>query len=39
VDAYLIGRTPIGRVTVALLNVNDELRVELRESLIAEGLW
>jgi 5-methylcytosine-specific restriction endonuclease McrA len=38
-DAYLIGRTPIGRVTVALLNVNDELRVELRESLIGEGLW
>ncbi len=37
--AYLIGRTPIGRVTVALLHINDELRVELRESLIAEGLF
>jgi hypothetical protein len=34
---YLIGRTAIGRVTVALLHINDELRVELRESLIAEG--
>jgi 5-methylcytosine-specific restriction endonuclease McrA len=37
--AYLIGRTPIGRVTLALLHINDELRVELRESLIAEGLF
>jgi 5-methylcytosine-specific restriction endonuclease McrA len=37
--AYLIGRTPTGRVTVALLHINDELRVELRESLIAEGLF
>jgi 5-methylcytosine-specific restriction endonuclease McrA len=37
--AHLIGRTPIGRVTVALLHINDELRVELRESLIAERLF
>jgi len=36
---YLVGRTAIGRVTVALLHINDELRVELRESLIAEGLF
>ena len=36
---YLIGRTPIGRVTVALLNVNDPFRVELRELLIEEGLF
>jgi len=35
--AYLVGRTPIGRVTVALLHINDELRVELREELIADG--
>jgi len=37
--AYLIGRTPIGRVTVALLHIDHELRVEPRESLIAEGLF
>jgi HNH endonuclease len=37
--AYLIGRTPIGRVTVALLHINDEIRVELQESLIAEELF
>ena len=32
--AYLIGRTAIGGVTVALLHINDECRVELREGLI-----
>jgi hypothetical protein len=37
--AYLIGRTPIGRVTVAVLNMNDPFRVELREGLIEEGLF
>jgi hypothetical protein len=36
---YLIGRTPIGRVTIALLHINEELRVELREELMAEGLF
>ncbi len=34
---YLIGRTPIGRVTVALLHINEDVRVELREELLAEG--
>jgi hypothetical protein len=37
--AYLIGRTPIGRVTVEVLNVNDPFRVELREELMEEGLF
>ncbi len=37
--AHLVGRTPIGRVTVALLRINDELRVELREELIEEGVF
>jgi hypothetical protein len=37
--AYLVGRTAIGRVTVALLHINDHLRVELREALIDEGLF
>jgi hypothetical protein len=35
--AYLIGLTPIGRVTVEVLNINDIFRVELREELIVEG--
>ena len=34
-----VGRTPVGRVTVALLNINDPFRVEVREGLIAEGLF
>ncbi len=28
--AYLVGRTAVGRVTVALLHINDPLRLELR---------
>jgi hypothetical protein len=37
--AFLIGRTPVGRVTIALLRINDPFRVELREGLIAEGMF
>ncbi len=37
--ARLIGRRSIGRVTVALLRINDEYRIELREALIAEGAF
>jgi hypothetical protein len=33
----LRGRTPIGRVTIAVLNINDLFRIELRAGLIAEG--
>jgi hypothetical protein len=36
---YLIGRTAIARVTIALLHMNDDIRVELREGLIAEGVF
>ncbi len=36
---YLVGRTQIGRVTIALLHIDDELRVELREDLIGEGVF
>ena len=32
-----VGRTPIGRVTVYVLNMNHPLRVELRRQLIQEG--
>jgi hypothetical protein len=37
--AQLIGCTPIGRVTIALLRINDDYRIELREGLIAEGVF
>lgn len=36
---YLVGRTAIGRVTVAVLKMNDPLRVELRANLQEEGLF
>jgi hypothetical protein len=36
---YLIGRTPVGRVTVVVLAMNDPEAVEVREALIDEGLF
>ncbi len=35
----LVGRTPCGRATVAVLGMNLRERVELREQLIAAGLF
>jgi hypothetical protein len=35
----LIGRTPIGRVTVGVLRINDPFRVALRQELIEEGVF
>ncbi len=35
----LIGRTPVGRVTVDLLNINAPVRAGLREELIEDGLF
>ncbi len=35
----VVGRTPIGRVTVRLLAMNDPVRVALREELIEEGVF
>lgn len=36
---YIVGRTPIGRVTVALLNMNGEFLVRLRAELMKDGLF
>jgi hypothetical protein len=36
---YLRGRSPIGRVTVAVLNMNGPFLVRLREQLIEEELF
>jgi hypothetical protein len=35
----LRGLTPVGRVTVDVLNINDADRVEIRRELIASGLF
>jgi hypothetical protein len=35
----LVGRTQIGRATIAVLDINDPQRVELRQALMYEGEW
>lgn len=35
----VVGRTPIGRVTVAVLFMNDPVRLGLRQQLISEGVF
>jgi len=35
----VVGRTPIGRVTVELLDMNEPVRVALRDLLIREDLF
>ncbi|MEK7832421.1 MAG: HNH endonuclease signature motif containing protein [Acidobacteriota bacterium] len=35
----LIGRTPIGRTTIAVLEINLPYRLELRQALIEEGVF
>lgn len=37
--AVLAGRTQTGRATVAVLNINDPKRVELRQMLMADADW
>ena len=37
--ARILGRTPIGRVTVRVLALNDPVRVQLRAQLLAEGVF
>jgi 5-methylcytosine-specific restriction endonuclease McrA len=35
----LVGRTPVGRVTIAVLQMNHEERLEVRKALIEEGVF
>jgi hypothetical protein len=37
--AVLVGRTQTGRATVAVLNINDPRRVQLRQILMDNGEW
>ena len=39
VEAYLVGRTEIGRTTVAVLNMNGDYLLRLRQELLREGLF
>lgn len=34
----LVGLTPVGRVTIRMLHINDFLRVRLRTQLVSEGV-
>ncbi len=36
--ALLIGKTPVGRVTIRVLHINDFPRVRLRSQLVSEGV-
>jgi hypothetical protein len=36
---YLVGSTPVGRTTIAVLRINDPFRVKLRAGLIEEGVF
>ena len=38
-EAILVGRTQTGRATIAVLNINDPQRLELRQLLMREGDW
>ena len=35
----IVGLTPVGRATVRLLAMNDEVRVEMRAELQVTGIW
>jgi hypothetical protein len=37
--AVLVRRTQVGRATIAVLNINDPHRVELRRMIQSEGDW
>jgi 5-methylcytosine-specific restriction endonuclease McrA len=37
--ALLIGKTPIGRATIAVFSINDPARLAAREALIIEGVF
>ena len=37
--ALLVGKTPVGRATIDVLNINDPICVEQREFLIGAGLF
>ena len=37
--ARLVGLTAVGRATIAVLGINDPVRVELRQRLMLEGTF
>jgi hypothetical protein len=39
VGLEIIGRSPVGRVTVIVLDMNHPLQIEMRQELATAGLW
>lgn len=38
-NSVIVGKTPIGRVTIRILQMNHQDQIETRAYLIAAGLW
>lgn len=38
-NAVIVGKTPIGRVTIRILQMNHQDQIETRAYLMAAGLW
>jgi hypothetical protein len=38
-EAQIVGKTPIGRVTVRILQLNHPKQIRIRRDLIEAGLW
>jgi HNH endonuclease len=38
-SGIIVGKTPVGRVTVQMLQMNNEMQVEARRELIDSDLW
>lgn len=38
-EAAIVGKTAVGRVTIFLLQMNDDEQVETRQAVIDAGLW
>lgn len=39
VNALIVGKTAVGRVTIKLLQMNHPRQIEIRQTLIEAGLW
>jgi hypothetical protein len=38
-DNQIVGKTPVGRVTIIVLNMNSDDQLNIRRTLINKGLW
>ena len=38
-EGIILGKTPIGRVTIRILEMNDPQQIEIRRLLAESGLW